>query len=560
MIICNVKDGIGIRGRNADGSIHCETISHSDFRPYMFSGSSPINNQLNFSAKDSNGRFTIQVNFDLTKEMNIDGNKLYKVTWTPNNPRYAKDVRVALEANNINTYEADVSHHYRYSIDEVEEIPEHPLRKWYWDMEWQQGGEYDEAITCIVIYDNFDDEYSIFAWYPQSKTIELTDNDSFTLHRFTSEYNMLSGFLAYCMQKEPDMLVSWFGWKFDIPKLFTRMVHHNIDPRLISPFDEISGIGWKNNKPTIWKKKVEGYSPVYQPIKGIITVALDLVFERQWNDAQRGTLPSLALDYVSENVLGDKKLVSDKFPDKNDFFRQAWLEDSNTYLEYAFKDVELIKRIDEENHCVEAVLSLQRLLKAPFDACFYASNMGGIYFMRNASWKAPTGKKEERREYEGAMIYNPLSEGTNGLHQNVAAFDYAQLYPSMIISRNISWETFSKEPTELAVNLATPRDFSDVTEEKMLYFKTDKLGLLPKSLIELKSLRNKYKQNMKEATTKDEKVKWNNNQLAVKRLMASFYGITAYQGFGWANVDLAASITASAREAIREAAFRVREL
>jgi DNA polymerase elongation subunit (family B) len=65
---------------------------------------------------------------------------------------------------------------------------------------------------------------------------------------------------------------------------------------------------------------------------------------------------------------------------------------------------------------------------------------------------------------------------------------------------------------------------------------------------------------MKEATTKDEKVKWNNNQLAVKRLMASFYGITAYQGFGWANVDLAASITASAREAIREAAFRVREL
>jgi DNA polymerase elongation subunit (family B) len=42
--------------------------------------------------------------------------------------------------------------------------------------------------------------------------------------------------------------------------------------------------------------------------------------------------------------------------------------------------------------------------------------------------------------------------------------------------------------------------------------------------------------------------------------MASFYGIIAYQGFGWANVDLAASITASAREAIREAAFKVREL
>ena len=48
--------------------------------------------------------------------------------------------------------------------------------------------------------------------------------------------------------------------------------------------------------------------------------------------------------------------------------------------------------------------------------------------------------------------------------------------------------------------------------------------------------------------------------MAVKRLMASFYGIVAYQGFGWADVDLAASITASAREAIRLAAFKAKEM
>ena len=48
--------------------------------------------------------------------------------------------------------------------------------------------------------------------------------------------------------------------------------------------------------------------------------------------------------------------------------------------------------------------------------------------------------------------------------------------------------------------------------------------------------------------------------MAVKRLMASFYGVLAFQGFGWADVDLAASITASAREAIRLAAFKAKEL
>ena len=65
---------------------------------------------------------------------------------------------------------------------------------------------------------------------------------------------------------------------------------------------------------------------------------------------------------------------------------------------------------------------------------------------------------------------------------------------------------------------------------------------------------------MKNAENNDEYVKWYNNQMAVKRLMASFYGVLAYQGFGWADVDLAASITASAREAIRLAAFKAKEL
>ena len=94
----------------------------------------------------------------------------------------------------------------------------------------------------------------------------------------------------------------------------------------------------------------------------------------------------------------------------------------------------------------------------------------------------------------------------------------------------------------------------------MRYFKTDELGVLPRAVLNLMDLRNDYKKKMKQATTDDDYNKWNNNQLAVKRLMASFYGIIGYKGYGWADIDLAACITASAREAIREAAFEVRRL
>jgi len=554
MIIANTEHGIALRWRDEQGKREEKLIGFSDFSPYFFvKEDCPVvvdsvsSIQLYESWGDRGSTFPLELRYEFGDWVNLDGDKLAKVTWYPSLPKYTKKVKSYFHNRAYPTYEADVRHHYRYSVDMIESIPEYKLRKWYWDMEWMQGGEHDGAITCIVIYDNYDDEYYTLSWKPDSNETEKT---------------VLERFILMINEKDPDMLISWFGWKFDLPKLLERMDILDVPARELSPIKEVDGIRWstKQRCNILNPKIVNNYSPIAQPIKGRICVPLDLAFERQWNDAQRGTLPSLSLDYVSENVLGEKKLVSEKFPDKNEFFRRGWLEDSDTYLEYAKKDVELLVKIDEQNHTTEAILSLQRLLIAPFDACFYASNMGGIYFMRNASWKAPTGMKGDRVDYDGAMVYDPLSEATNGLHLGVAAFDFAGLYPSMMIARNISWETKSDTPTEFGVNITTPKDFSKIENYDMRYYKTDELGLLPKAVLELKELRNEYKAKMKESESKSEYVKWNNNQLAVKRLMASFYGIIAFQGFGWADVDLAASITASAREAIRTAAFKVREL
>jgi len=462
------------------------------------------------------------------------------------------------------TYEADVPYHFRYAVDKIDEMPEYKLRKWYWDMEWQQGGEYHDCITTIVVYDNYDEKYYQWSWFPEDAFLKekIFSNDNSVGFFCFSEKEMIESFISFMTEKDPDMLISWFGNFADVPMLLKRCCALGINPLQLSPIGRVEGVK-KTSKGFEYTKGDEGFSSIQQPIGGRITLNLDHAFERQWNDSQRGTLPSLALDYVSSLLFGEGKSKETKFADPNEFYRRAWLEDTRNYLNYALQDVKLLVKIDETNFCSEAIISLQRLLKAPFDACFFASHMGSIYFMRNAWWKAPTGKKvEKREEYDGAMIYDPLSEQTQGLHLNVAAFDFAGLYPSMMISRNISWETKSQEPTEFAVNILTPRDFSKVKHEKMLYYKTDKLGLLPKAVLELKELRNEYKRLMKEARENNtgEYQKWYNNQMAVKRLMASFYGIVAFQGFGWADVDLASSITASAREAIRLAAFKAKEM
>jgi DNA polymerase I len=462
------------------------------------------------------------------------------------------------------TYEADVPYTFRYAVDELDEMPEYTMRKWYWDMEWQQSGEHDGCITTIVVYDNWDKQYYQWAWFPNDTPLDTVFDTSDYQHTgirfiFNTEKEMIEHFMGTMIAKDPDMLIAWFGLKFDLPKLLDRACALGLNPLVMSPYHKIDGV--KQLKKGCSFKRQDGYSPIEQPIGGRLTLNLDLAFERQWNDSQRGTLPSLSLDYVSKILFDEGKVMDTKFEDPNEFYRRAWLEDTEAYLHYALVDVELLVRIDESNYCSEAIISLQRLLKAPFKACFYASHMGSIYFMRNAWWKAPTGiKSADRREYQGAMIYDPLSENTNGLHLNVAAFDFAQLYPSMMMARNISWETKSKEPTDFGVNILTPRDFSEVKQTQMLYYNTDELGVLPRAVIELRELRNDYKKRMRSANNKEEYQKWYNNQMAVKRLMSSFYGVLAFQGFGWADVDLAASITASAREAIRLAAFKAKEL
>ena len=548
MIISNKNGNTIYKSWRVNGVKQSEEV---EYRPYFYVLSDTKERPTYTISKYTNGKFEY-VEGDW---QDLEGNSLKRV--------YIEKSYDMVKARQCfdKTYEADVAYTFRYAVDEVNEMPEYNMRKWYWDMEWQQGGEHHDEITTIVMYDNYDKEYFQWVWFPNQEPYDgfkMSTDKVQHVSVFNTEKEMIEHFMGTMIAKDPDMLIAWFGLKFDLPKLLDRACALGLNPLVMSPYHKIDGVKQLKNGCSF--KRQDGYSPIEQPIGGRLTLNLDLAFERQWNDSQRGTLPSLALDYVSKLLFDEGKVMDTKFEDPNEFYRRAWLEDTEAYLQYAVVDVELLVRIDESNYCSEAILSLQKLLKAPFKACFYASHMGSIYFMRNAWWKAPTGiKSADRKEYEGAMIYDPLSENTNGLHLKVAAFDFAGLYPSMMVARNISWETKSETPTEFGVNILTPRDFSEPEGDRMYYYKTDELGLLPKAVLELKELRNAYKKRMKNSEG-DEYVKWYNNQMAVKRLMASFYGVLAYQGFGWADVDLAASITASAREAIRLAAFKAKEL
>lgn len=558
MNICYVNNtgNIELKWRDSERSIQRRTVEN--FRPHFFIRAMG-NRPRTYEIKQNGIRLRIPFEYEEGEYRTLEGHQLVKVyVEKPNDMRDAKKVF-------SQTFEADVPIHYRYCIDRMKTIPDMDLKKWYIDSEWipPNSGEYSDCLTSICIKDSFTNQYKMWVWFPEEYeggTYTQLGEDC-ELNVFDSEAKMLATFAKELIEEDVDMLIGWYMLGADIPTIIKRMEAVGLNANTLSPYGEVKGV---NSVGKVFKT-VDNYAMVAQPIKGITTLNLDFAFERQWADEQSGDLPSTSLDFIGKLLFDEGKEESEKFPDPEDFYRRAWLEDTLCYLSYLKKDVELTARIDETRYISEGVLALQKLLIAPFDACFFVSNMAQIYFSRNADWRVPSKVKiqeENKQKYEGAMIFNPAIEGTAGLWLNIASFDFAGLYPSMIVRNNIDWKTKTKETENVfSINIKTPRTiWGEIKEHQYINYSKDELGLLPKCILELKTLRDSYKKNMKASETKEEYNKWNANQLAVKRLSASFYGVLALQGFGWGDIDLAASITASARHATRSAAKKAKEL
>jgi DNA polymerase elongation subunit (family B) len=145
------------------------------------------------------------------------------------------------------------------------------------------------------------------------------------------------------------------------------------------------------------------------------------------------------------------------------------------------------------------------------------------------------------------------------LHRDIAVFDFKSLYPSMMASRNISWET--KRTQGYEVDFSVPKNLRDWEKgtASVCYSKND-LGILPKAVLSMMKLRDEYKVNRKNAKNDEEYRKWDSAQMATKRAVNAFYGVLAKDGYGWGDMEMAQSITASAREAMRSVAFKAIEL
>lgn len=237
----------------------------------------------------------------------------------------------------------------------------------------------------------------------------------------------------------------------------------------------------------------------------------------------------LTLNAVAEELLGLRK-KNMKWKD----IEKSWREKKGLeqLAEYCLWDSDLTLKLSEQ--LLPQVFAISRLTGLiPFDASRYTySQLDEAFLMRKAVQQGvliPNNPKHdeiaERRMkpvYTGGLVIEPKK----GIHSDILVFDFRSLYPSIVVSMNISPDTLNCEHKECKEKNKVP--------ELNHYFCLKRKGFIPRNLEEVIKKRIEIKKKMK-SIPKDSLYykRLNAIQYALKIIANSLYGYTGFVGARW---------------------------
>lgn len=319
--------------------------------------------------------------------------------------------------------------------------------------------------------------------------------------------------LKFLMEKY-DQTVTWNGYNFDLPQVLERMKRFGISIR------------WTH----------------------FSQADLLNVFKRYHMRAG-----SQATSYALQSI-GEKVLNKGKVPLDGRKIHELFEHDRETLRVYNIRDVDLIYELEE----FTAYLSLDNTFKRigncwPRDFHISTKIDGlllkkgfreGVHFKTRNRW----ADKDESEKITGAFVLDP----TTGMHEDVCNFDFKSLYPSMMITFNISPETLvarNKGEMERLVEAGTVSwdDVILVPGKGTYYWKPEiRKGYIPQ-MFEYTLLRRKKYTNLQaeEKVGSDKFLLYYRLAYGYKRLGLSFYGELANPQSRFYDPDVGESVTRS---------------
>ena len=498
------------------------------------------------------------------------------------NPNYSSQ-----NTPNLHFHDMSVAQKFLVERYGINDVPSVGHRELFFDIECEIGGALTEEyiqrapmpITSIAWWDKKADEWAIIILdrKNQLKDIKLENKKVIAC---STEKILLKKFVEIIRDIDPDILIGYNSDYFDVPYLYHRMCN-------------VIGKDWADQLSPVGQVQSKAYTKYFyrkdQFVKIIGVESLDymrLHKKYSWKDE-----PSWKLDAIGEKYTGLNKIEYDGTLD--DLFEQ----DIHKFIEYNFRDVEILKLLDEKLQYIALTKNLAHKGKHNYEEVYMNSitqdgAISAYLLSKNIIPPAKTFKQEKKEGYAGGYLFCPKA----GLYKYMFDEDLTSLYPSIIMTINIGKETLvariideDDRNNRLGLNDLKEMDpdkklyIEDYTSNKRSYqkaskivniiesknlavsangsmFRTDKESVLSTILQKWFEERVVYKNRMKDAYTAGDKEKGEYNHLmqyTMKILLNSLYGATALPSFRYGmNLSiLSEAITLSGHRIIQESAL-----
>ncbi|KAG2424901.1 hypothetical protein HXX76_014059 [Chlamydomonas incerta] len=267
-----------------------------------------------------------------------------------------------------------------------------------------------------------------------------------TVYCVDSERELLLSWSRFVRKADPDIMLGYNIFGFDMEYMYNRATE-------LGCADEFCKLGRLRNRKCPYESKMLSSSALgdnamkYLDVEGRVLIDVMKVVQRDHK------LDSYKLDLVAEHFLRDKK--NDVSP--NDIFRlhRGSAADRRTVAEYCIQDCALLNRLSTKLEILANNVGMANVCCVPLSWIFMRGQGIKIFSlvakcckeegflipvvrMGYGASRSAAGEAAADEGYEGAIVLDPIP----GIYMEpVAVLDYASLYPSSMISENISHDT-----------------------------------------------------------------------------------------------------------------------
>jgi DNA polymerase elongation subunit (family B) len=388
--------------------------------------------------------------------------------------------------------------------------------------------------------------------------------DNLTFIQCDDEEDLFRKFQKYWREINPDIVTGWNVEGFDIPYIVNRsnrLMGEDFTRKFSCFSDKLErcineySIGGRGSTYQIFGTTIIDYLELYKKYSGT-------------------TLESYRLDVVAQHELGTGKINYDDYGGLMGLYEKNY----DLFIHYNKTDVELIEQLESKLNYLVLATTVAYLGKIRFSDIY-----SQVRFWDNHIYNAllergiqiPPIPNNPQEEIVGAYVKDPIP----ALYHWVVTVDLTSLYPSIIMSANLSPETlvtpWQNTLEDVDSYLTMERDLSWAKTDNVCViangstYRRDKQGIFPELVKDMFNQRKAFKKRAIQASQEIEDLKarkaspseidakkseeaiFDAKQQAYKIALNSLYGASANRFFRYNNRSISEGITMTGQLIIR---------